>query len=59
MKQLFSVLVLLCISFFSIAQDFLTPIEVLSGKSMTQVTTVDGKIDTWKCEDITSKNELC
>lgn len=43
MKQLFSALVLLCISQFSIAQEFLTPIEALSGKSMSQVTTVDGK----------------
>lgn len=44
MKQIFSALVMLFISQISIAQDFLTPVEVLSGKTQTQVTTTDGKI---------------
>jgi hypothetical protein len=44
MKQIFSALLMLFISQISIAQDFLTPLEALSGKTQTQVTTVDGKI---------------
>lgn len=43
MKQIISALVMLFISQISIAQDFLTPVEALSGKTLTQVTTVDGK----------------
>lgn len=51
MKQFISALLLLCVCHYSFAQNFLTPLEVLTGKAT--VTTVDGKTVTGKLTSYT------